>query len=101
MSCFVPERLPELREKPLEQFWRNHLLAGSLVHDQASGFQEGRFVLIYPTRNVMVRRAGELYRTCLSDEATFSSWTLESLLHAIVDAGGGQWVQAVRERYLG
>lgn len=101
MGCFVPERLPELRKKPLEQFWRNHLLAGSLVHGETFGFNEGRFVLLYPSRNVIVGGAGELYRTCLTDEAMFSTWTLESVLDAIVDAGGGQWVQAVRERYVG
>jgi hypothetical protein len=101
MGCFVPERLPELRKKPLEQFWRNHLLAGSLVHDETSGFNEGRFVLLYPNRNVIVGGAGELYRTCLTDEARFTTWTLESVLDAIVDAGGGQWVQSVRERYVG
>jgi hypothetical protein len=101
MGCFVPERLPELRKRPLEQFWRNHLLAGSLVHAETFGFNEGKFVLLYPSRNVIVGGAGELYRTCLTDEAMFSTWTLESVLDAIVDAGGGQWVQAVRERYVG
>lgn len=101
MGCFVPERLPELRKRPLEQFWRNHLLAGSLVHDETFGFSEGRFVLLYPNRNVIVGGAGEVYRTCVTDEAMFCTWTLESVLDAVVDAGGGQWVQAVRERYVG
>jgi hypothetical protein len=101
MGCFVPERLPQLRRQPLEQCWRNHLLAGSLVHDQASGFKEGAFVVLHPEGNTVVRRAAELYRTCLHDETTFKRWTLESALDAVVGAGGGPWVQPLRQRYLG
>jgi hypothetical protein len=48
MGCFVPESLLRLRQNPLEQFWRNHLLVGSLAHDQASGFKDGTFVVLYP-----------------------------------------------------
>jgi len=101
MGCFVPERLPQLRRQPLEQFWRNHLLAGSLIHDHASGFREGSFVVLHPERNTVVQRAAELYRGCLRDQATFKTWTLESVLDAIVGAGGGPWVQPLRQRYLG
>ena len=101
MGCFVPESLARLRQKPLEQFWRNHLLAGSLVLDPRSVFKEGTFVLLYPSRNQVVHRGAELYRTCLSDEATFTAWTLESVLDVLAGVCAGPWVQAVKQRYLG
>lgn len=101
MGCFVPESLPNLRQQPLEQLWRNHLLAGSLALDDMSGFNRGRFVLLYPTGNVVVQRAAELYRDCLRGQEMFKTWTLESTLDAIAEAGVGSWLHAVRERYLG
>ena len=101
MECFISESLSKLRQKPLEQFWRNHLLVGRLALDPASGFKEGTFVVLYPTKNTDVRCAAGLYRDCLCNEATFKTWTLESVLDALVDAGGGPWVQNAKERYLG
>jgi hypothetical protein len=100
-GCFVPERLPLLRQKPLEQFWRNHLLVGSLVLDLASGFKEGTFVVLYPQRNTVVYDAVEAYRGCLSDKRTFNTWTLERVLDAVLREHSDPWVRAVRERYLG
>lgn len=101
MGCFRQDALPVLRQRPLEQFWRNHLLAGSLVQDPASGFKDGTFVVLYPTGNTVVQRAAALYRTCLGDEATFTAWTLESVFDALVAVAAGPWVQAVKERYVG
>lgn len=101
MGCFVPESLPRLRQQPLEQFWRNHLLAGSLLLQPASGFRYGTFVVLYPTGNAVVSRAVEAYGTCLTDASTFAPWSLESVLDAIQGEGGGDWAPAVRERYLG
>ncbi|MEI9948234.1 MAG: hypothetical protein WDO74_04470 [Pseudomonadota bacterium] len=101
MGCFVPESLARLRQKPLEQLWRNHLLAGSFVLDPTSDFKEYTFVLLYPSQNLVVQRAAEVYRTCLSDRAVFTAWTLESVLDALAGVGAGTWAQAVTERYLG
>jgi hypothetical protein len=101
MGCFVPESHSRLRQKPLEQFWRNHLLAGSLLLDEASGFDEAACVVLYPERNTVVARAIGAYQTCLHDRTTFRSWTLESVLVAMVEAGAGVWVGEVGSRYLG
>lgn len=101
MACFIPEGLLKLPQKPLEQFWRNHLLAGSLVLDVASGFKAGTFVVLYPRRNAVVHEAVVAYRACLRDEQTFKTWTLEGVLDAVQGEVGTPWVRAVRERYLG
>ncbi len=101
MGCFIPDRLPLLRRKPLEQLWRNHLLAGSLKLDRESGFQEGTCVVLYPARNGAVDRAIAAYQSCLDERASFRAWTLESALNALAEANAGAWVDQVRDRYLG
>jgi hypothetical protein len=101
MGCFVPERLSQLRQQPLEQFWRNHLLAGSLLLDRESAYHQGVSVVLYPTDNTVVRDAVNAYRACLTSEATLTTWTLEAVVDALALQGGGQWSGALRKRYLG
>jgi hypothetical protein len=101
MNIFVPSSLPTLRVRPLEQFWRDHLLACSLLLDRASGFDHGAFVVLYPNGNRIVESAVTRYRSCLLDATTFTSWTLEHVLDALDQAGAGSWATEVRQRYLG
>lgn len=99
MGCFQEERQSELRLAPLEQIWRDHLLAGSLVGHPGGRFDGGVFVVLYPEGNDAVARAITRYRECLLDDRTFSVWTLERYL-AVVHSNGGKWAAAVEERYL-
>ena len=101
MGVFVPEARPRLRDAPLEQLWRDHLLAGSMLLDEASGFARGAFAVVYPSENVLVASAVQAYRGCLRDDAGFRAWTLEELLDVLARCGGGAWALEVRERYLG
>ncbi len=101
MNIFVPGSVPTLRIRPLEQFWRDHLLACSLLLDRASGFNHGAFVVLYPLGNSIVESAVTRYRSCLLNSTTFTSWTQEQVLDALDDAGAGAWASNVRKRYLG
>ncbi len=103
MGCFVPEALPRLRQKPLEQLWRDHLLAGSLMLDQTSAFGAGTFAVIYPSENTIVARAVGDYRACLVNVTSFTGWTLEAVLDAMdgAEPGTNGWAPLVKERYLG
>ncbi len=101
MGVFLPETRPRLRQQPLEQFWRDHLLAGSLVLHAASGFHEGSFAVVYPEGNTVVGEAVEAYGACLRDASAFKVWTLERVLDAVRTLGAGAWATTVRERYLG
>ena len=38
MGCFLTGKLPALREKPLQQIWRDHLLVGA--HQIVNGFND-------------------------------------------------------------
>jgi len=99
MGCFVPEALPRLRQKPLEQLWRDHLLGGSLLLNGDSRFSRGSFAVVYPSENTIVANAVDEYRACLTSRTTFTAWTLEAVLDATEEAGAGTWERRVRERY--
>jgi hypothetical protein len=99
MGCFRDDYLLELRAAPLEQLWRDHLLAGSLLAHPAGGFSEGTFVVLYPARNDAVADAVARYRACLRDDRSFRVWTLERFI-ASIRRHGGPWATELAERYL-
>lgn len=99
MGIFRPEHRAALADKPLEQMWRDHLLAGSLVLADV-GFDEGTFAFVYPERNDRCADAVARYAETLSDDATFRPWTLESVVGAIAAECDAAWVGQVRGRYL-
>jgi hypothetical protein len=100
MGCFCPESETVLRKPPLEQLWRDHLLMGSILHHDESAFDEGQFVLLFPTMNGACRDAVELYRAQLSNDQTFTVWTLEAFVDALEARCSADWVVALRNRYL-
>lgn len=101
MGVFVPSARERLREAPLEQLWRDHLLAGSLALDTESGFTQGTFAVLYPRENDAVAGALEAYRACLRDDSGFATWTLERVIEVLETAGAGEWVAELKGRYLG
>src|SRR3954453_486744 len=84
---------PSLRRSPLQQLWREHLLAQSMV--EQGHYTEGVLVLIGPELNWRVQRAGELYRTQLAEASParvgFASLTLEQVLVALVQLQRTCW----------
>jgi hypothetical protein len=100
MGTFRSDAREKLRTAPLEQFWRDHLLAGSmLLHDDS--FAAGSFAVIYPSENEAVASGVSAYRAGLREDATFKAWTMERILEAMTAAGAGAWVEELRARYLG
>lgn len=100
MRIFEPSRLADLRTSPLEQFWRGHLLAGSIVLDGCAGYERGTFAVVYPSANAPVVSALASYRTCLRNADDFKEITLETVLATIERHGAHDWVKRVAERYL-
>lgn len=90
----------KLKNKPLQQILRDHLLAGSLLLDKDSDFDDGMFVFLYPKDNERCANAVTAYRACLANEQTFASWTLEDVATVIKSAGAGPWLEAFVDRYL-
>ena len=98
MGCFHPSRLADLRMKPINQLWRDHMLAGSII--SADGWKEGMFVVLYPAENTHAAAAIRKYQACLADASTFGSWTLESFVSALKAEDTGDWVNDLECRYL-
>jgi len=92
--------LKQLQLSPLEQIWRDHMLAGSLLLS-GDGFRDGFFVFLAPKDNPHCREAVRRYRECLTDERTFESWTLEDVAAVVKENTGDGWIDEVIERYLG
>jgi hypothetical protein len=98
-GCFRPGMLPALRLQPLQQIWRDHLLASSLL--QHGDYDEGAFVFLSPEENPHCQAAVCQYRECLVDDATFFDWTLESFFESVsARLGDDPWVKLFFDRYL-
>ncbi len=98
MGCFVADRAA-LRSPPLQQIWRDHLLAGALVA-AAVGYDEGGIVFLAPEANLACRRAVERYRRHLTDESTFACWSLEDIVDPFTWDGAATWCAELVDRYL-
>ena len=98
MGCFDAPTRPRLRERPLQQIWRDHLLAGSMLKRGDS--DDGLFVFLSPSANEYCREAVASYQSCLTDERTFSAWSLEDVVDAVRDVTDAEWIDDVWNRYL-
>lgn len=98
MGCFIDYRYDWLKEQPLQQIWRDHLLVG--IHKEVDGFQEGYFVFLYPCKNYACLAALWNYQDVLSDEDSFLHWTIEEVLEAIKDHTDQEWPDLIWDRYL-
>ena len=97
MGCFLLDHEP-LRSSPLQQVWRDHLLAG--VTRLEDGYADGMFVTLYPRDNTHVATALSAYRQQLACEDSFAAWTLEDLVEGLRDFSASTWVDEFEDRYL-
>jgi hypothetical protein len=91
---------PKLRANPLQQLWREHMLAQCLLTNRL--YDRGVFVCLAPRLNDPVQRACNMYQARLAareDVCSFESLTLESMISAIRDAGAAEFADALDERY--
>jgi len=89
-----------LRRNPLQQFWRQHMLAQAMV--DCGLYDSGVFMLIAPRQNRDVQRAARRYESCLAtadDKVSFVTVELESAIEAVRAAGAADHAEALHERY--
>jgi hypothetical protein len=97
MGCFREDRSP-LMAPPLQQVWRDHLLAGiTRIQD---GYGDGLFVTLYPKDNGHVSDALERYAAQLTDTGSFAGWTLEDFVGALRRFSDATWIGEFADRYL-
>ena len=98
MGCFDQQSIKNLERQPLQQVWRDHMLAG--IHKIVNDFEEGFFVFLYPRGNNHCSRAVTRYREHLTNSDTFIVWTLESVANVIKESTSDGWIDSFVDRYL-
>lgn len=97
MGCFAHDR-EALEAAPLQQIWRDHLLAG--ITRIADAYDAALFVMLYPQDNVHVSSALKGYVTHLANQDSLAPWTLENVVAELRDLSGAAWVESFNDRYL-
>ena len=102
MGAFRPDCREQLRQSPLQQIWRDHLLAGSMLLHRDLDYAEGFFVCLYPRDNERCAEAVDKYGDCLTESGRvpFMAWTLEDLMEDVRASGAGPWAEDFIDRYL-
>jgi len=98
IGWFREDCLARLRATPLQQVWRDHLLAASLL--TAGDFQRGKFIFLYPRVNTACADVISAYRDCLTNTDGFDAWTIESAVATLREVNAGSWVDDLHDRYL-
>jgi len=91
----------ELKNKPIQQIWRDHLLALSLFITN-SDFFIGDFIYQYPSKNEKCKDAINKYiqTFSISKETHFSPLTLENITSTIKKHTKNKWINDFENRYL-
>jgi hypothetical protein len=97
MGCFRLDARPALQRAPLQQLWRDHLLAGAVR--AADGFEDAQFVVLYPRDNEACRRAVQAYGATLTEVSSFDTWLLEDVLGFLSANTDAEWPRLVFDRY--
>jgi hypothetical protein len=101
-GLFVEPLAPALRRSPVQQFFRQHCLAHTML--QQGLYEEGRLVVIAPALNHLVQTAVSTYRAHLAEprpeQVGFVGLTLEEVISAMGRAGAPDYARALYFRYL-
>lgn len=93
--------LPRLKAKPLQQIWRDHLLALSLFITN-DDYAVGDFVYLYPSGNLYCDVGVKAYKTTLNElgETYFKPLTMEKMVETIKRHFSDKWIEEFEDRYL-
>ncbi len=98
MNCFSARTRDALKLSPLEQIWRDHLLAGAMC--DTDHYEDALFVMLYPKDNHHVKGAVTDYRNCLSNDSSFAEWTIEDVCSCLKKYSTAGWIDLFVDRYL-
>lgn len=80
-GIFKHDALDTILGTHLQQIWLDHLLALSMLQEEASNWKWAKFVLVHPAENPSFARVAEDYVQLLRVSSTFEVRTIESLLN--------------------
>ncbi len=98
---FDLSHLEKLKERPIQQIWRDHLLTLSLFISNQD-YQRGDFIYLYPSENTECVKAIENYeKTFLPNkENYFKPLTIEKIVEVLKKNSTEIWINEFEDRYL-
>ena len=100
-GLFLDPDGPQLRTNPLQQLWREHCLAQTMV--QNGLYDEGSLVLVAPRLNHLVQNAAAAYGCQLTEpgegKVGFMNLHLETFIDALRTAGAAEHAGKLHRRY--
>jgi len=90
-----------LKEKPIQQIWRDHLLTLSLFVTN-NDYEIGDFIYLYPSENLNCKSGIEKYKSTFKEsiETYFKPLTIEKLVEIIKNHCSDKWIIDFENRYL-
>ncbi len=102
MGIFKLDSYQFLAESNIQQIWRDHLLAGSMIINNMD-YEEGNFMIIFPEGNVQCINAIDKYKDTFKPNITktyFHIITLEKVIEEIENVSQAEWITDFKNRYL-
>lgn len=100
-GIFKPQSVDFLRQPPLSQIWRDHLLSIATKQD----YDEGFFVFLFPAKNHHCQIGVDNYKTYLAFEneklSGFYSRHLEDFIITLTEILNTDWTKDLKDRYIG
>lgn len=100
-EIFIPNSIEKLKQIPISQIWRDHIL--SLAHKK--DYNEGFFIFLYPKSNIECQDGVAKYKECLvsdNEEVTgFFPRYLEDFIITLRKLVPTDWTKELQERYIG
>lgn len=100
-KIFKDGSLDHLKQVPIAQIWRDHLLSIATKKDYKDGF----FAFLFPSQNEECLSGVNSYRSHLvstdEEESGFYPRNLETFVDALEQVCNEAWVKELKDRYLG
>jgi len=100
-GIFEMSNINRLKEKPIQQIWRDHLLTLSLFITN-NDYEIGDFIYLYPMENMNCKSGIEKYKSTFKEsiETYFKPLTIEKLVETIKVHCSDKWIIDFENRYL-
>lgn len=89
-----------LKQPPLSQIWRDHLLSIATLKD----YDEGFFVFLFPSQNTQCQQGVDFYKTQLAFDnevqTGFYPRHLDDFVNALAEISDADWIKELRKRYF-
>lgn len=98
---FDLSHLEKLKEKPIQQIWRDHLLTLSMFISNKDYFR-GDFIYLFPSENTECVNAIAKYEQSFlpNKENYFKSLTIEKIVGLLKEKSTEKWIYEFENRYL-